>query len=348
MIYNQGDIDFSKLTPKEFENLCYELVTGDGFQSVKWNQGGADGGRDIEATLPFSSPYTNLTFTKWFFECKLYTQGVPPEDLNSKIAWADAKQPDFLVIFTSSYITKGAREWLDDIQKQKQYKIIVIEGVELKDRLVKQQHLIARYFRADKYMELYKDILRHNAIYKLVPSIEMVDDILKNVDPARFELQDIGFLLSTIYRSYDAFRHEDGEWRNWVTLYGKLPELLFDRLSKISTQTDMTPFFRDFDFLAGSGFQDESESEIENEINFQDYVIHTNVSNKEKWGTAYYLLIIHKKKQAFEIFVPERGIQETTSMYYPAYDETVLDQILSKYYQADAIAEVKKYSKAIL
>lgn len=348
MIYNQDDIDFSKLTPKDFENLCYELVVGDGFQNVKWNQGGADGGRDIEGTLPFSSPYTNLASTNWFFECKLYTDGVPPQELTSKIAWADAKQPDFLVIFTSSYITKGAREWLGDIQEQKRYKIIIIEGVELKDRLVKNQHLIARYFSADKYMELYKDVLRHRSIYKLTPSMEMINDIISNVDPERFELSDIEFLLSSIYRNYDSFRNEGGEWRNWKMLYGELPSKLLPRLTKVSTQTDLTPFFKDFDFLAGCGFQDEAESETENEMDFQDYVIHMNVSDKDKWRTGYYILIIDNKKQAFEIFTPESASNEVYSMHYANYDEKVLDQILAKYYDADAIAEVKKYSKAIL
>jgi hypothetical protein len=38
-----------------------------------------------------------------------------------KIAWADAEQPNYLVILVSSYLSNNARVWLEQIRGQKHY-----------------------------------------------------------------------------------------------------------------------------------------------------------------------------------------------------------------------------------
>jgi hypothetical protein len=79
MVYSEKDIDFSQISPKEFENLCYEMVVSYGYQNVIWRQGGGDNGRDIEARLPFNTAFSQGIISRWFFECKHYANGVPPE-----------------------------------------------------------------------------------------------------------------------------------------------------------------------------------------------------------------------------------------------------------------------------
>jgi len=44
-------IDYGKISPNEFEEMCFELILRHGFSKVCWRQGGADNGRDIEATF---------------------------------------------------------------------------------------------------------------------------------------------------------------------------------------------------------------------------------------------------------------------------------------------------------
>lgn len=39
MVYSEKDIDFSQISPKEFENLCYNIVVSYGYQNVVWRQG---------------------------------------------------------------------------------------------------------------------------------------------------------------------------------------------------------------------------------------------------------------------------------------------------------------------
>ena len=88
MIYTANDVQFEQLNPVEFERLCFDLLLKLGYRQLTWRQGGADNGRDIEGVLHLETSLAPQ-ITRWFFECKHYTNGVPPEQLNSKIAWAD-------------------------------------------------------------------------------------------------------------------------------------------------------------------------------------------------------------------------------------------------------------------
>ncbi len=345
MVYTQKDITFSELSPIEFENLCYDMLMAEGFHSVKWNRGGADGGRDLEAALPFSSPFTSLHYTKWFFECKHYTSGVSPESLSSKITWADAEQPDFLVIFLSTYLTKGAKEWVSKIQTARRYKIIIVEGEELKTRLVSIQHLIPKYFSAERFMTLYQDMVRHNAIYHLTPSMEMLMSVINNIQPSRFQLSDIGFLLKSFYKNIHQGIHEGTNWNDWTSVVTGLPKILFNQLRNVNTQTDISPFFKDYDKVDSHGFMDIHEDLMNCELmNFYQITFIYNYSDKKKWETGYYLLIINDKKEAFELLTSN----ETISYHHKAYDKKVLSRILRKFADKGLINEVLKLNAVII
>lgn len=157
MIYKKADIDFKQIDHKDFERLCYELLIKTGYSGVIWRQGGADQGRDIEGYYNFTNQITSLQ-TKWYFECKHYSNGVPPEDLNSKIAWADAGRPDYLIFFISSYITTQARTWLDGIRHQKTYKIILIEGEALKEKIIQFPSIVEDFFSSNRAENLTKKL----------------------------------------------------------------------------------------------------------------------------------------------------------------------------------------------
>ncbi|WP_444911079.1 restriction endonuclease [Microbulbifer sp. PAAF003] len=121
-------IDLAQLSDKEFEELCFEIILTYNFEKVTWRKGGADNGRDIEAVLESNFGLVDKYYETWFFECKRYSNGVPPEPLNSKIAWADAENPDHLVFLISSHLTNNARTWIDKIAHVKPYKIHILEG----------------------------------------------------------------------------------------------------------------------------------------------------------------------------------------------------------------------------
>jgi HJR/Mrr/RecB family endonuclease len=106
MLFQESDIKFESLDSDSFEELCFDLLARLGFHSLVWRQGGADSGRDIEASYTVAHPLVKHYDDRWFVECKRYTGGVPVEELASKVAWAEAEKPaHFLIITKSDHMT---------------------------------------------------------------------------------------------------------------------------------------------------------------------------------------------------------------------------------------------------
>ena len=256
MKYTKDDIQFEKISPRGFENLCYDLLVKYNFHDLIWREGGADNGRDIEACFTFNNTIKNKE-TKWFFECKHYTSGgVPPEHLNSKIAWADAELPNFIVIFVSSYLTNSARIWLEKISPQKQYEIICIEGEELKERLLNYSDLIERYFSLNRYEQMLKDIKDYKNKFNINPSFEILKEIIENIDLTKLDNGDIGFILLNFFGQYHFF-----ESRN--DYYGDFDYKIINRILEVMGFTyrideDMSK--EDLDELLGVEQEDDSRS----------------------------------------------------------------------------------------
>lgn len=311
MKYKIEDINFSRISPKAFENLCYDLLVSYNFQNLIWRDGAGDNGRDIEAISHQSNPFRTVIL-KWFFECKHYAAGVPPADLHSKIAWADAEQPDFLVFFVSSYITVAARTWLEKIEPQKNYKILIIEGEELKQRIVKYPDLVERYFAGDSYEKLLKDMKDYKIKFNLKPSYEVLKELIENIDLNKLDNNDLAFLLLSFYEQYKGFESREGYHEDFIP---NIINRLLEHIKNTVTNENLTSFEQyrdDYDTLDGVGFFDEmhwlseeyeSEDGIEiRNYDFQYYVLHLNYKKgQEFWNIGYYLLVIYNDV-AFEIF----------------------------------------------
>lgn len=98
----------SRLTPTQFENLVFDLVTAMGLRNVTWRTPGADGGRDIEAEQiepDFAGIHTSA---KWFIECKQYQGSVDWPTIYGKVAYADSQHADYLLMCTPSKYTPTA------------------------------------------------------------------------------------------------------------------------------------------------------------------------------------------------------------------------------------------------
>jgi len=48
MKFKEEDVNFDRLSPDDFEELCFDLLLRMGYKNLVWRQGGADQGRDIE------------------------------------------------------------------------------------------------------------------------------------------------------------------------------------------------------------------------------------------------------------------------------------------------------------
>lgn len=347
MKYTLEDIKFDQITPRAFENLCYDLLVTYNFHNLIWREGGADNGRDIEGNYLFLNTIKNSE-TKWFFECKRYTSGgVPPDDISSKITWADAEQPDYLVFFISSYLTNNARTWLEKVIPQKQYEIVVIEGEDLKNRLLKYPELIERYFSLNRYEQLFNDVKDYKTKFNINPSFEFLKEISENIDLAKLDKNEIGFILFNFYNQFNLFESRNEH-------YGDFDETIIypvlEHLKKSINNTSLKSFEvykDDYDILGGTGIFEEmfwlnDEDNIHEMVkyNFQHYDLHLNhKQDQEKWKIGSYLFIIYKDV-AFEIFDSE----ETEIRIIKDFKPEKISELTNNT-QDEIVNDYKKYLK---
>jgi hypothetical protein len=91
------DLDLSALSPKEFEELIYDLLHEEGFFNLEWRDGGADGGRDIVAIASQTDASGFQANSKWFCDAKLYSSGIGFDAIHPAISKATAHDVDFLL-----------------------------------------------------------------------------------------------------------------------------------------------------------------------------------------------------------------------------------------------------------
>lgn len=191
------DIDFQLIAPEQFEELCFDLLMACDFQRLTWRQGGGDSGRDIQGVREVPSALVEPFNETWFFECKRYATGVPPEDLNSKIAWADAERPNHLVFLISSHLTNPARDWIDKIRATKHYRIHVVEGKQLRLLVGRFSNLVTRYFASD-IQRLMQDAHRAWLFHNLVPEPGTLRRLAAFDHMDEFTVPQIAFLWASL------------------------------------------------------------------------------------------------------------------------------------------------------
>lgn len=115
-----GSIRFDGLSPTDFEEFCFDLMSECGFINVDWRKGTpmaaspADRGRDIVAQVERHDVDGHRYRETWFVDCKHYERGVPPDALASTLAWAQAERPATVLFIASGYLTNGAKDWIED------------------------------------------------------------------------------------------------------------------------------------------------------------------------------------------------------------------------------------------
>lgn len=143
-------LNWKKITPLEFENLCYDLLYALGFKNLDRRGGAADRGRDIEAVWEIKDPSGDIYLQKWFVECKFYKYGISIRDIHDKIQWADVEYPDTLLIITNSHLTAQAKGWLEKIRKEKVCNIQIWENEKIEKLLSKYPYILEKYFPKPK------------------------------------------------------------------------------------------------------------------------------------------------------------------------------------------------------
>jgi Restriction endonuclease len=189
------DIDFSLINSTQFEELCYDLLMQKGFQRLKWRQGGADNGRDIEADLTLNNDLIGAYTEKWFFECKKFSQGVPPSELGSKIEWAHAEKVQHLVVFTTSYLTNSTQSFLEKRLQACYFRFSEIDGKKIRDMLLQREnhHLIEKYF-PDQSLRLLRGEFQKWKLFGAILDVRTFNFLLNNTNFDKLDESEISFL----------------------------------------------------------------------------------------------------------------------------------------------------------
>jgi tetratricopeptide (TPR) repeat protein len=151
-----------KLSPKNFEHLCYQLVKAmPGFVNVDLRDGSYDSGRDIDAIYRKKAPDSITEITeKWRFECKKYSKGIPFDDISGKIKQADLNKIDKLVIMSNMHLTPACKDEIEKIQNNSNCKIIDWTGVHFQDILCQYPDICKEFFSDEELPQRFLDTKR--------------------------------------------------------------------------------------------------------------------------------------------------------------------------------------------
>jgi len=134
------------LSPTEFENLIFDLMTINGLKNVIWRTPGADGGRDIEGDEVSCDISGNIGLQKWYVECKRYSKSIDWPTLYGKIAYADNHNADFLLLCTTSNLSPNCKTEIDRWNHSRNLtKIRYWDGVEIDRRVNLNPLLVIKY-----------------------------------------------------------------------------------------------------------------------------------------------------------------------------------------------------------
>lgn len=134
------------LTPEQFENLTFDLVSSLGLHNISWRTPGADGGRDIEAD-EIESDFSGLKVSKrWFIECKRYKGSVDWPTIYNKVAYADSLGAHYLLMCTPSKFTPAAITQVDNWNRGRRLlQIRLWPGHELERQLLGHPDIVSKY-----------------------------------------------------------------------------------------------------------------------------------------------------------------------------------------------------------
>jgi hypothetical protein len=158
-----GSLDFEPLTPTDFEEFCFDLMSAVGFVNLDWRKGTplpsspSDSGRDIVGQREHHDVDGHKYTETWFVDCKHYKRGVPPDALQGTLAWAQAERPAVVLFIASGYLTNGAKDWLAAYVRENRpaFRIRVWEMPQLRGMV--EQHLDVA-FKHDVAMATFRRI----------------------------------------------------------------------------------------------------------------------------------------------------------------------------------------------
>ncbi|MBC8263049.1 MAG: restriction endonuclease [Anaerolineales bacterium] len=126
-------IDWTVLTPSEFEELCYALVETNGFQELQWyGKGGGDKGRDIIAKRETAYTDRMRVVERWVVQCKRYTAEPPGvAEISKFLEQCREHKPDNVLIIVSNTLSSNTKDWIEAVRSEYKFRIHLWEEMDL-------------------------------------------------------------------------------------------------------------------------------------------------------------------------------------------------------------------------
>lgn len=217
------DTPFDALaTSDAFEALIYDLLEAEGFSDLVWRGPGPDGGRDIEATWSATDPIGGVLRTKWYIECKWYTDSVPFSEIEPKLLAASVVRADYLLVATSARVRNTAMDsiatWLET--RGQPFRIRYWTGTDILRLTVRHSALFRKHFpkvtppswgSLDSDRQLLRVLLGTSSerlTWRVLPAVQLLSNRLPEA-VADVQLQkalesELDFIASML-RAHDAF-----------------------------------------------------------------------------------------------------------------------------------------------
>ncbi|HUE93835.1 restriction endonuclease [Pseudomonas sp.] len=147
----QEQLNFSEISPVDFENLVFHLLDEMGFSNLTWRKGGegnsaTDGGRDLEATFWTVLPAVSKE-EKYWFEVKYRKGQLEKSQVQGTVLNAAGNNSkDNVVIVANKTISNPTLDWIKEFQNtHKTPSVSVWQGHDLELLLRKNPRTLARF-----------------------------------------------------------------------------------------------------------------------------------------------------------------------------------------------------------
>ena len=174
-------IDFSKLTPIQFEELVYNLLIAQGFDGEQSPSEGPDQGIDAIVSWPSGNPIDNSS-KRYIVQCKNYTKSVGVNTVNIPETILSAGA-DGYILAVASRLTSGLQDKILAQRTNFNKSIIVYTGHEIIDFLINYKNIFIQYFPDEykRYNELFGIVIKKD-ISDLIEKLfgEKLDEMALN------------------------------------------------------------------------------------------------------------------------------------------------------------------------
>jgi len=140
-------IDWSRISPDRFEQLCSDIIRSEGFYNIRRMGGPGDRGRDISAQRQIKLFFDVRETQNWIIQCKrLVKTNLSIDNLRSELNKVEMHDLDYYLVILSNTLKPSVADWIDGVRKNYQFKIKVSDIDWLESRLKKEPSLYKFYF----------------------------------------------------------------------------------------------------------------------------------------------------------------------------------------------------------